>query len=501
MAHLPRLPPSPQEVCTIHEIILGFEVHQPLRLSRAFGHEGGAIDHDRYFDPINREVIERVADRCYEPAVRIVLENLDAGHQYAFSISGTLIEQLDQWRPDTLELFAQVARHRNAEVLAQTYYHSIASLFSDKSEFAKQVYQHMDAIWDLFHVRPTTFENTGFIYSNEIAALVGDLGFLAAYTEGVPRVLGDRSPNRLYLCMGVPTLLRNADLSDEIASRDSGTPPGGRGLPGGLSVETYADEVTAIDGPVVSIFENLETYGEHPGAGAGVPDLLRALPGALAERGIATTLPRRATAEHQPDDVLDIPEPISWADKEKDLSAWTGNPMQRAAIAAVERAGVYAENQELWRRLQVSDHFHEMATSGNGRGEVHVFVPHQRPEEAFETYMEAVAAFTEESIASMHDRAAAQALRALPPALAFHFRSPDGGNGHTAYDLDAFATLIREVPEESVRYHHSRGDFARWLREVVGDSEVAARVEGLDDPAGIAERLDEEREVLWNRLS
>jgi alpha-amylase len=494
-------PPSPQEVCIIPEIVLGFEVHQPLRLRRAFRREAAPNDRDRYFDPVNREILERATDRCYDPATRIVLESLDAGHQFAFSYSGTLIEQLERWRPDTLELIGQVARHRNAEVLAQTYYHSIASLFQDKSEFARQVYQHMDVLWDLFHVRPVTFENTEFIYSNEIAAQIGDLGFLAAYTEGVPRVLGDRSPNRLYLCSGMPTLLRNTHLSDEIAYRYGGTLADRHSPTETLTVEAYADEVAAIADPVVSVFKDFETYGEHFGPETGILDFLRALPDALAERGVSTTLPRRVIVEHQPEDVLSIPEPISWADREKDLTAWAGNPMQLAAIAAVERAEVYADDLELWRNLQISDHFYYMAMKDGGCGEVHYLFAHQEPREAFETYMEAVAAFTEQGAAVMHDQEAARALRVLPPGLGFNFRTQDGGNGHTAYDLDSFAALIREVPPESVRYHQSRGDFARWLREAVGNDEVAARVERLDDPAGIAEQLDEAREVLWNRLS
>lgn len=472
-----------------------------MRLRRSLRREATPDDPDRYFDPVNREILERVAERCYDPATRVVLDSLDDGHQFAFSYSGTLLEQLERWRPDTLDLVSQVARHRNAEMLAQTYYHSVASLFRDKSEFAKQVYQHMDVLWDLFHVRPVTFENTEFIYSNEIAATARDLGFLAAYTEGVPRVLGERSPNHLYLCMGMPTLLRNTDLSDEIAYRYGGA-LGDRHNPAQiLEVEAYARSVAAITDPLVTVFKDFETYGEHFGPDTGILDFLRVLPDALAERGIATTLPRRVIEEHNPDDVLSIPEPISWADREKDLSAWAGNPMQLAAIAAVERAEVYAEDQALWRNLQISDHFYYMARKDGGCGEVHSLFAHQHPEEAFETYMEAIAAFTETAAPSLRDVEAARALRVLPPALAFHFQNPDGGNGHTAYDLDSFAALLREVPEESIRYHLSRGDFARWLREAVGVGEVAATVEGIDDATRLVDRLDEEREVLWNRLN
>lgn len=494
--------PALQEVCSIPEIVIGFEVHQPLRLKREFRRQTTPIsDPDRYFDPVNREILEKVADRCYDPATRIVLENLDAGHRYAFSFSGTLIEQLDRWRPDTLELFAQVARHRNCEVLAQTYYHSVASLFEDKTEFTRQVYQHMDELWDLFQVRPTTIENTEFIYSNEIAAIAADLGFLAAYTEGAPQILGERSPNFLYLCMGMPTLLRNTHLSDEIAYRFGGSLSERHAPARTLPVAEYADEVAALEEPLVSVFLDYETFGEHFSAETGILDFLRALPRELESRGVRTTLPRLAIEEHPPEDVLDIAEPISWADHEKDLSAWAGNEMQRVAIAAVQKAETYAHDLELWRNLQISDHFYYMAMKTHMSGEAHSLFAHQQPAEAFGTYMEAIAAFMESGIATTRDPEAARALRVLPPGLAFHFMTADGRNGHTAYDLDQFTELVRVVPAESIEYHQSRGDIARWLRDVLGAADAARRVEGVGSPEGIARQLTETREDLWSRLS
>jgi alpha-amylase len=491
-----------QEECIIPEIVIGFELHQPLRLRREFSHtttsEGGA---DRYFDPINRDILEKVAQRCYNPATALVLEGLDAGHQYSYSFSGTLIEQLDHWSPDTLELLNQVARHRNSEVLAQTYYHSIASLFKDKTEFARQIYQHMDTLWDLFHVRPVTIENTEFIYSNEIAAAVHELGFLAAFTEGAPQALGGRSPNNLYLCMGMPTLMRNTQLSDDIAYRYGGALPERHFPQTTLSIRAYADAVAAIDDPIVSVFLDYETFGEHYGEETGIFDFLQELPDALQERGVNTTLPRRVIEEHQPVDVLTIREPISWADREKDLSAWAGTEEQRVAISAVEKAEAYAQDLELWRNLQISDHFYYMARKKGDCGEVHQLFNHQSPDEAFRTYMEAIASFMEESITVMQDKEAARVLRVLPPDLAFHFKTPSGDNGHTAFDLDQFAALVPVVPAESIRYHQSRGDIGRWLREVIGAPEIADLLEGEKDPAAIVERLTEAREKLWSRLN
>jgi alpha-amylase len=154
---------------------MGFEVHQPYRLNRQFAPEPKLKKKDlfdQYFDKLNKEVLLRVADKCYNPATQIILEKLDEGFSCSFSISGTLVEQMDKWSRDTLDLFSQVAKHRNCEIIGQTYYHSIAGCFADKSEFKEQVHLHSDLMYEKFRVRPTIFENTEFTFNNEIAATV-----------------------------------------------------------------------------------------------------------------------------------------------------------------------------------------------------------------------------------------------------------------------------------------------------------------------------------------
>ena len=203
-------------------ICIGFEVHQPYRLNRTFSPDPKIKKKDlfdHYFDSLNKEILLRVVDKCYDPATKLILEKLDEGFACSFSMSGILIEQLERWSKDTLSLFEQVARHKNTEMIGQTYYHSIASCFSDKSEFREQVTLHSDLMHDLFGVRPTIFENTEFTFNNEVAATVRDMGFAGIFTEGVDRILGWRSPDYLYTCRDLPVLLRNTKLSDDIAFR------------------------------------------------------------------------------------------------------------------------------------------------------------------------------------------------------------------------------------------------------------------------------------------
>jgi alpha-amylase/alpha-mannosidase (GH57 family) len=203
-------------------LCMGFEVYRPFRLNPAF--DPGKIKKVRniaeaYFSDSNREILQRVCEKCYIPATQLMLELLDEGFKCAFSLSGTLVEQLERWNGDALELFRQMARHRNAELLSQTYYHSVASLFDDLGEFEEQVRLHRFLMRDVFSFEPQVLENTEFIFNNAIAAAAARLGFKAVCIEGVQGILGWRSPNYVYFCRGTKVLMRNFPLSDDIAFR------------------------------------------------------------------------------------------------------------------------------------------------------------------------------------------------------------------------------------------------------------------------------------------
>ncbi len=480
------------------KLCIGFEAHQPFRLDPHFSPENGSGENPEgpYFNPLNREILERVADKCYIPATGIILENLDRGFKCAFSISGTLVEQLERWRPDALEWFKQVAAHENTEMLAQTYYHSVASLF-DLGEFEHQVRLHRKMVRATFGVEPKVMENTEFILDNGIAKAAAGMGFKAIYAEGVERVLGWRSPEYVYSCRGIRLLLRNYRLSDDIAFRFNNR--AWDGYP--LTAARYASWIAATPGDYVNVFVDFETFGEHHWAESGILGFLRWLPRECMDRGVGFILPSEA-AEIAPKDELSLDETISWADAEKDASAWRGNALQRSAFRAIRRARAYAQDERMWRYLQTSDHFYYMASKFGACAEVHrYFSPDAcQPYDAFATYMKVLAHYERESARGMKSEAAALKLRTVVPAEAFNFNTAEASTGFTAYSLDDLCDLLKHVPEESVAYHVGRHDISGWARTTLGDRELADALDDCRNRRELAEVARNRRDELWKCL-
>ncbi len=481
------------------QFCMGFEVHQPFRLNRMLDPAPKAGRKDLipyYFDnQANREILLRIAEKCYDPATRLILGKLDEGFSCSFSFSGTLIEQLDRWSPDTLALFEQVARHKNAELIAQTYYHSIASCFTDKMEFRDQVLMHARLMEDRFHRSPAVFENTEFTFNNEIAAEVKDMGFSGAFTEGVSRILGWRSPNFLYRCGGLPILLRNTALSDDIAFRF-----GNRSwdkFP--LTADRYAEWVAGSPGDVVTVFLDYETFGEHFWKETGIFEFMRSLPGELAARDVSAVLPSVVIAGHSPADELSIRDTISWADLEKDTSAWMGNERQLTAFHAVQAAREFADNMPLWRYLLTSDHFYYMASKYGTCGEVHSYFSPHSAEDAFTSYMQVLADYESRTLRVRKKGKPARALRTVRPEEAFHFSSPAGYIGQTAFSLDQLCDLLPVVPADSIAFHQGQGDISRWIRSVLGDEILAEDLRNVRERHEMIQVARRRQEELWNR--
>ncbi len=480
-------------------ICIGFEVHQPYRLNRQFEpnpkiKKKDLLDH--YFDGLNKEILERVAEKCYNPATKIILEKLDEGFSCSFSLSGILVEQLEKWSKDTLSLFEQVAQHKNTEIIGQTYYHSIASCFHDKTEFREQVKLHSDLMHDQFKVRPTIFENTEFTFNNDIAATIRDMGFSGIFTEGVDPILGTRSPNHLYSCQGIPVILRNIKLSDDIAFRF-----GNRSwdmFP--LTADTYAQWIASSQGDVINVFLDYETFGEHFWQETGIFNFLNSLPDELAQRGVESILPSESVSRFSPVGDINVVETISWADIEKDTSAWMGNDRQRAAFHAVRLARSYAIDKPIWRYLQTSDHFYYMASKYGTCGEVHAYFSHHAADDAFKTFMRVLADYELRNIRVMKNRKSAKTLRTVTPEQAFHFAGPTGFIGHTAYNLDHFEELLYIVPKDSIQFHQERGDFSRWITDILEDSRLAESIAGLTERHDLVNAIKERRELLWSHL-
>ena len=319
----------------------------------------------------------------------------------AFSISGSVLEQFDRYAPEVIDSFRKLADTGCVEFLSETYYHSLASLVSE-SEFKHQVMKHKAAIEHYFGVTPKAFRNTELIYSDAIGQMVYDMGFKTMLTEGAKHVLGWKSPNYVYSCAmapGLKLLLKNSSLSDDIAFRFSDRTWADWPLTG----EKYLAwlKASAQNDEIVNLFMDYETFGEHQKAQSGIFDFMKFLPEVVLNDGeFEFVTPSQASKKHRPVGELDVPDPISWADEERDVTAWLGNELQNDAFGKineqVEKLALL-NDEALWSdfgHLQESDHFYYMCTKFFSDGAVHkYFNPYDTPYEAFINYMNVVSDF------------------------------------------------------------------------------------------------------------
>ena len=378
-----------------------FQVHQPYRLKkyRVFdiGHSHDYFNDDSDTNLNNRRILQKVAHKCYIPTNAVLLELLERHPEFkiSFSLSGVLMEQLEEYSPEALTSFQRLFATGRAEILSETYYHSLAFLYS-KSEFTSQVHLHADKAKSLFGPPSSVFRNTELIYNNELAAEIEKLGFAGIIAEGADHVLGWRSPNYLYQPVGtqhIKLLLKNYRLSDDIAFRFSEKT--WKEHP--LQADKFASWVSAVNGSgdVVNLFMDFETFGEHQWADTGIFEFLRHLPGEILKHpDNYFVTPSEAVAKFPARAELDVPFFMSWADVERDLSAWLGNPIQDDAASklyALEASVLQTGDAKLitdWRRLQTSDHFYYMCTKWFADGDVHkYFNPYQSPYDAFISFM------------------------------------------------------------------------------------------------------------------
>lgn len=382
-------------------LCLYFQVHQPVRLRKYHFFDIGK-NNDYYDDFANRTYTRKIADRCYLPANRVILDLIKKygkNFKVAFSITGLAIEQFQKYAPEVIDSFKELAATGSVEFLAETYSHSLACLV-DEAEFKRQVKRHSEVMKDLFGMKPVTFRNTELVYSDEIGEMVANMGYTTMLTEGARHILGWKSPNYLYTNSINPKLrllLKNFRLSDDIAFRFSDQ----NWDQWPLTAEKYVSWLTAADGEIVNLFMDYETFGEHQSAGTGIFDFLAALPGQVfANSDFEFLTPKEAAAKHQPVAPLHVPYPISWADEERDLTAWLGNELQNEAFEELykTREKVNALKDETlihdYNCLQASDHFYYMCTKLFADGDIHsYFTPYATPYEAFINYMNVLSDF------------------------------------------------------------------------------------------------------------
>ena len=373
-----------------------FQVHQPMRLR----HYTVFDKNDRYFDDYkNATICRKVANKCYLPANRLILDlirRFDGRFKVAYSITGVLLEQLLSFSPEVMSTFDALAETGCVEFLAETYYHSLSFLYS-RDEFIEQVDKHIETIDYYFGQKPRIFRNTELVYNNDLAALIESTGnFDAIITEGADHILGYRSPNFVYKPKGCDTLkllLKNYSLSDDIAFRFSN-----RDWPQWpLTADKFAHWISNVNGNgnVVNLFMDYETFGEHQWEDTGIFDFMRHLPQEVLKHPDNNfKTPSEVVQSYQPVDTVDVPHIISWADIERDLSAWVGNAMQSNAIHELyrlEKKIKQTDDEKIisdWRKLQVSDHFYYMCTKYFADGDVHkYFNPYNSPYDSYINFM------------------------------------------------------------------------------------------------------------------
>ncbi len=380
-----------------------FQVHQPYRLRRYTFFDMGN-NHFYEDEDSNCDILLKVARKCYLPMNRLLLEQIrrcKGRFKIAFSLTGTVLDQLEAWAPEVVCSFQDLAETGCVEFLSETDAHSLAVLFSP-DEFREQLIAHDARIKRLFGQKPRVFRNTELIYNNDLARIVEDMGYKAILAEGVDHVLGWRSPNYVYqpsTCQNLKLLLKNYRLSDDIAFRFSN-----REWPEfPLTAEKFASwaHASQVTGDVLNLFMDYETFGEHHGASTGIFQFMEALPDCvMSHPNFDFRTPSEVARTRAPVARLDVPLYVSWADAERDLSAWLGNDMQNDAIESVYRlekrvkALGNVDMLRTWRRLQTSDHFYYMCTKWFADGSVHkYFNPYGSPYDAYINYMNVLADF------------------------------------------------------------------------------------------------------------
>lgn len=383
-------------------IVLYLHVHQPYRV-RHYTIFDTAVKHD-YFDALyddqesNERILKKVAEKSYLPTNARLLQLLQDNPQFKLSLSvtGTVLEQLEKWSPEALRSFQDLCATGRVEIVAETYHHSLAFFYS-RAEFEMQVKMHREKVQQLFGQTPQVFRNTELCYNNDVAYWADKAGYKGILAEGWDPILDWRSPNRVYrpsYTDNIRLLMKNYKLSDDIAFRFGDQEWSEWPLTADKFAGWLADDQAATN---FNLFMDYETFGEHQWEESGIFGFLSHLPGEWLKNEHHTFMTVSEVIDSYPAvDFVDVPQTITWADTERDLSAWLGNSMQTGSIQAlydlqtdIIQTGDFALIED-WRRLQTSDHFYYMCTKYFNDGDIHAyFSPYKTPYEAYINFMNA----------------------------------------------------------------------------------------------------------------
>lgn len=401
------------------DVCFYFQVHQPWRL-RPYRYAEIGSRHDYFDEEVNARILRRVTEKCYLPMNDLLAERirtLGPAFRVSFSITATALEQMRAYAPEALASFRSLVASGGVELLTETSHHSLAALYS-APEFAAQVRHHRAVCTRLLGTPGNVFRNTELIMSDAIATSIAALGFRGICIEGADRLLRDRSvlrPYRFAAAPGLVALPRHYRLSDDIAFRFSDRdwqewPLTADRFGQWLDALAQTEAGRSSDRGFLGLFMDYETFGEHQWASTGIFEFMRALPATiLARRGFRFVTPSETVARTPTrTDMLELTAPVSWADLERDTTAWDGNRIQRSALQAAfalepmllrhqaADPGEGAKLIEEWRRLLSSDHVYYMSTKHWADGDVHkYFSPYESPYDAYITYMNVLADLTD----------------------------------------------------------------------------------------------------------
>lgn len=468
-------------------LCMGLSIHFPYFVEIRPREKNPVEEGDTCFSRSQKADFREYLSRAVLPAMDCVLAWLDSGESITLSVSGLAIEQFFGDETDEANILAQTMQHRFIETLGQTYYRSVAGLFQENDELIYQVNRHAELIEGLAGRRPQVYDGTEFEFNSALTDTLITLGFQALYSEGHDNLLSAMSPNYVYSCRSLPILLRNCRLSDDIAHRfhDHSWDR----YP--LTAEEYARWVAETPGDCIHIRLDAGVFSGARSDPQSFREFFCGLPDALHSQDVSTVLPS-SMVRNPPRGELQL----------EDLNAMTGiqNMLQQSAFWCLEDARNLITDRESWRRLQSTDHFARMAITSGSCGRVAVRSTSQEAYDYFSAYLRSLARCEAACQAQFRSRLAARALRCLPPDTAFHFHSGSRFTGYSAHSLKEFSRLLEFVSDEVFRFHQERGDFSRWITEVLGDTTLAKSITQCTQPNEAAYMVKERVRELCNRL-
>lgn len=382
-------------------ICLYLHMHQPIRYREYsifdVSNDSNYFNSDYNSRQSNERIFRKVTEKSYRPMLDLIAKNI-AKHpdfKVSLSITGTWLEQAEKWGPELIAAIQEMVKTGQVEIIGETYYHSLA-FFYDLDEFNTQVEIHANKIKEIFGVTPKVFRNTELAYNDNLAAWAENKGYKGILAEGWDKILGWRSPNHVYRpanCKKIRLLLKNYRLSDDIAFRFSNR--GWSEWP--LTATKYQRwlNMDALRGNLINLFMDFETFGEHQWEDTGIFTFMEQLINSwLSEYDNKFVTASEACEIMDPADEISMPDTVTWADTERDLSAWLSNSMQTSAMQNLFdlRQEILTSNDEElisdWRKLTTSDHPYSMCTKYWNDGDVHAyFSAYASPYESFMYFM------------------------------------------------------------------------------------------------------------------